>query len=162
MESAKNIERYNGHVGVSGVFMMNTFGADLYRQWLHRGIIRSLRRGGNGRTALIDWQSMGTKLKAKVIEALGCDPAQMSRESLLRRILLRREQQLLDTQAYEYYSQVTGKDGRLLKPEKVTELWNGAKILDAIGELLEEKRRGDRPAAGGVAEQSAHERRPVA
>ena len=141
MEGTKIIERYKGHVGVSGVYMMDTFGADLYRQWLHRGHIRSLRRGGNGRTALIDWQSMGTKLKARVIEALGCDPAQMSRESLLRSILLRREQQLLDTQAYEYYSQVTGKDGRMLKPEKVTELWNGAKILDAIGELLEEKRR---------------------
>lgn len=80
-------------------------------------------------------------MKARVIEALGCDPAQMSRETLLRSILQRREEQLLDTQAYEYYSQVTGKDGRLLKPEKVTELWNGAKILDAIGELLEEKRR---------------------
>jgi hypothetical protein len=84
---------------------------------------------------------MGTKLKAKVIEALGCDPAQTSRETLLRSILQRREAQLLDTQAYDYYSRVTGKDGRLLKPEKVTELWNGAKILDAIGELLEEKRR---------------------
>lgn len=141
MESTKIIERYNGHVGVSGAWLASTLGESNYKISIHRGYIRSLRRGGNGRTALIDWQSMGTKMKAKVIEALGCDPAQMSRESLLRSILVRREQQLLDTQAYEYYSQVTGKDGRMLKPEKVTELWNGAKILDAIGELLEEKRR---------------------
>ncbi|MBQ8703377.1 MAG: hypothetical protein IJ524_03250 [Bacteroidales bacterium] len=140
MES-KVIERYNGHVGVSGAYMMEMLGSNMYCQALHRGHIRSLRRGGNGRTALIDWQSMGTKLKARVIEALGCDPAQVSRETLLRSILQRREEQLLDTQAYDYYSRVTGKDGRLLKPEKVTELWNGAKILDAIGELLEEKRR---------------------
>ena len=138
---AKIIERYNGHVGVSGAYMMDMLGSNVYCQALHRGHIRSLRRGGNGRTALIDWQSMGTKMKARVIEALGCDPAQMSRESLLRSILMKREQLLLDTQAYEYYSQVTGKDGHYLKPEKVTELWNGAKILDAIGELLEEKRR---------------------
>lgn len=141
MESTKIIERYNGHVGVNGGWLANALGQANYNSSLTRGHIRSLRRGGNGRTALIDWQSMGTKMKAKVIEALGCDPAQMSRESLLRSILVRREQQLLDTQAYEYYSQVTGKDGRMLKPEKVTELWNGAKILDAIGELLEEKRR---------------------
>lgn len=141
MEAAKIIERYNGHVGVSGAYMMEMLGSNMYCQALHRGHIRSLRRGGNGRTALIDWQSMGTKLKAKVIEALGCDPAQMSRETLLRSILQRREAQLLDTQAYEYYSRVTGKDGHYLKPEKVTELWNGAKILDAIGELLEERRR---------------------
>ena len=141
MEGTKIIERYNGHVGVNGGWLANALGQANYNSSLTRGHIRSLRRGGNGRTALIDWQSMGTKLKARVIEALGCDPAQMSRESLLRSILLRREQQLLDTQAYEYYSQVTGKDGRMLKPEKVTELWNGAKILDAIGELLEEKRR---------------------
>lgn len=141
MESAKIIERYNGHVGVSGAWLVCCIGKNIYDNGLRRGTIRSLRRGGNGRTALIDWQSMGTKLKARVIEALGCDPAQMSRESLLRSILQRREAQLLDTQAYEYYSQVTGKDGRMLKPEKVTELWNGAKILDAIGELLEEKRR---------------------
>lgn len=141
MEGTKIIERYNGHVGVSGAYMMEMLGSNMYCQALHRGHIRSLRRGGNGRTALIDWQSMGTKLKTKVIEALGCDPAQVSRETLLRSILLKREQLLLDTQAYEYYSQVTGKDGHYLKPEKVTELWNGAKILDAIGELLEEKRR---------------------
>ena len=141
MEAAKIIERYNGHVGVSGAWLMNQWGFTAYTNAYRRGHIRSLRRGGNGRTALIDWQSMGTKLKAKVIEALGCDPAQMSRETLLRSILQRREAQLLDTAAYEYYSRVTGKDGRLLKPEKVTELWNGAKILDAIGELLEEKRR---------------------
>ena len=141
MEAAKIIERYNGHVGVSGAYMMDCIGVVDYKNALRRGHIRSLRRGGNGRTALIDWQSMGTKLKAKVIEALGCDPAQVSRETLLRSILQRREAQLLDTQAYEYYSQVTGKDGHYLKPEKVTELWNGAKILDAIGELLEEKRR---------------------
>lgn len=141
MEGTKIIERYNGHVGISGAWLADCVGKNVYDNGLRRGSVRSLRRGGNGRTALIDWQSMGTKMKAKVIEALGCDPAQMSRESLLRSILLRREQQLLDTQAYEYYSQVTGKDGHYLKPEKVTELWNGAKILDAIGELLEEKRR---------------------
>ncbi len=141
MEGTKIIERYNGHVGVSGAWLADCIGKNVYDNGLRRGSVRSLRRGGNGRTALIDWQSMGTKMKAKVIEALGCDPAQMSRESLLRSILQKREQQLLDTQAYEYYSQVTGKDGRMLKPEKVTELWNGAKILDAIGELLEEKRR---------------------
>lgn len=141
MESTKIIERYNGHVGISGAWLTDCLGEFNYRNAFNRGHIRSLRRGGNGRTALIDWQSMGTKMKAKVIEALGCDPAQMSRESLLRSILQKREQLLLDTQAYEYYSQVTGKDGHYLKPEKVTELWNGAKILDAIGELLEEKRR---------------------
>ncbi len=141
MEGTKIIERYNGHVGISGAWLADCVGKNVYDNGLRRGSVRSLRRGGNGRTALIDWQSMGTKMKAKVIEALGCDPAQMSRESLLRSILQKREQLLLDTQAYEYYSQVTGKDGHYLKPEKVTELWNGAKILDAIGELLEEKRR---------------------
>ena len=141
MEVAKIIERYNGHVGVSGAWLAATIGESNYKLSIHRGHIRSLRRGGNGRTALIDWQSMGTKMKARVIEALGCDPAQVSRETLLRSILQRREEQLLDTAAYDYYSRVTGKDGHYLKPEKVTELWNGAKILDAIGELLEEKRR---------------------
>lgn len=141
MEGTKIIERYNGHVGVSGAWLADCLGKNVYDNGLKRGSVRSLRRGGNGRTALIDWQSMGTKMKAKVIEALGCDPAQMSRETLLRSILERREQQLLDTEAYEYYSHVTGKDGHYLKPEKVTELWNGAKILDAISELLEEKRR---------------------
>lgn len=141
MESTRVIERYNGHVGISGAWLADCIGKNVYDNGLKRGTIRSLRRGGNGRTALIDWQSMGTKMKARVIAALGCDPAQMSRESLLRSILQRREQQLLDTAAYEYYSHVTGKDGHYLKPEKVTELWNGAKILDAIGELVEEKRR---------------------
>lgn len=129
MESTKIIERYNGHVGVSCSYLAGIFGYDNVAKYQQRGTIRSLRRGGKGRTALIDWQSMGTKMKARVIEALGCDPAQVSRETLLRSILQRREEQLLDTAAYDYYSRVTGKDGHYLKPEKVTELWNGAKIL---------------------------------
>lgn len=141
MEGTKIVERYNGHIGVSGAWLAATIGQSNYNSYSNRGHIRSLRRGGNGRTALIDWQSMGTKLKARVIDALGSDPAQMSRESLLRIILQRREQQLLDTAAYDYYSRVTGKDGHYLKPEKVDELWNNARILDAIGELLDEKRR---------------------
>ena len=134
------IERYNGHVGVSGAWLADCIGKNVYDNGLKRGAVRSLRRGGNGRTALIDWQSMGTKLKSKVIDALGCDPVQMSRESLLRSILRRREHQLLDMSSYDYYSKITGKDGHFLKPDKVTELWNGAKILDAIGDYLEEKK----------------------
>ena len=135
------IERYNGHVGISGSWLASTVGQANYNSWLTRGHIRSLRRGGNGRTALIDWMSMGTRLKSQVMEALGGDPLAMTRVSLLRQIVERRERELLDQGAYEYYSHVTGKDGRYLKPEKVTELWNSARILDAIGELLEEKRR---------------------
>ena len=73
MES-KVIERYNGHVGVGGAWLAEYIGKNIYDNSLKRGTIRSLRRGGNGRTALIDWQSMGTKMKARVIEALGCDP----------------------------------------------------------------------------------------
>ena len=135
------VERHNGHTGISGCWLAETIGQARYNSALTRGHIRSLRRGGNGRTALIDWQSMGTKLKATVIGALGCDPAQMSRQSLLRDILQRREAMLLDTEAYEFFDQVRVKDGGRLKPEKLTELWNNARILDAIGELLEEKGR---------------------
>ena len=79
MEGTKIVERYNGHIGVSGSYLANLFGYDNVAKYQQRGTIRSLRRGGNGRTALIDWQSMGSKLKARVIDALGSDPAQMSR-----------------------------------------------------------------------------------
>lgn len=137
---ARVIERYKGHIGVSWSYLSELWGQDNVAKYQQRGTIRSLRRGGNGRTALIDWQSMGTKLKTRVVEALGCDPATMDRESLLKGILRKREQLLLDMEAYEYYSKITGKDGHFLKPGKVTELWNGAKILDAIGELLEQKK----------------------
>lgn len=139
--NATIIERYNGHVGISGSWLAEQFGESQYGNWLNRGHIRSLRKGGNGRTALIDWQSMGTRLKGRVMEALGGDPLAMTRESLLRQTVERRERELLDTAAWEYYSRVTGKDGRYLKPEKVKELWNSARVLDAIGDLLEEKRR---------------------
>ena len=141
MESSRIIERYNGHVGISGSWLAEQFGESQYGNWLNRGHIRSLRRGGNGRTALIDWGSMGMKLKGVVMEALGGDPLAMTRVSLLRQTVERRERELLDQGAWEYYSQVTGKDGRYLKPEKVEELWNNARILDAIGDVLDEKRR---------------------
>lgn len=141
MENVSIVERCNGYVGISGKFLANCLGKNIYDNSLKRSHIRSLRRGGNGRTALIDWQSMGTKMKTKVIDSLGFDPVETSRDSLLRNILQRRERQLFDRESYKYYSKITGKDGRYLSPEKVTELWNGSKLLEAIGELLEEKKR---------------------
>lgn len=135
------VERYHGHVGISGAWLSGLLGKANYENLIRRGHIRSLRRGGNGRTALVDWDSMGLKMKARVIEVLGCDPASVKRETLLRQILERRSSMLLDMGAYEYYEDVRTKDGRSLKPEKVTELWNGARILDAITELLNEKKR---------------------
>ncbi len=134
------VERHNGHTGISGAWLAEAIGQSRYNNALSRGHIRSLRRGGNGRTALIDWQSMGSKLKAMVIASLGCDPALMSRQSLLREVLQLREQRLLDTESYEYFDQVRVKDGGRLKPEKLTELWNNARILDAIRDYMEEKR----------------------
>lgn len=135
------VERYNGYIGISGAWLIELIGKCNVEKAQQRGHILMLRRGGNGRTALVDWQSMGTKMKGKVMEALGCDPAKVGEKSLLKEMLERREAGLMDMAAYEYYSKVKDVSGRYLKPEKVEELWNGAKVLAAIGDVLEVKRK---------------------
>ena len=135
------VEKYKGYVGIQGAWLSELLGVATYKNSLNRGHIRSLRRGGNGRSALVDWVSMGTKLKSRVMEELGYDPASAVRESLLHSILRERESLLADKSSHEYYSKIQGKDGHFLKPEKVEELWNSARILEAVRELLDRKRR---------------------
>ncbi|MCQ2202421.1 MAG: hypothetical protein MJZ27_10075 [Bacteroidales bacterium] len=135
------VERYNGYVGISGAWLSKTIGINVYVHAQQRGHILMLRRGGNGRTALVDWQSMGMKMKQRVMEALGCDPMEVDKKSLLKQILEDREQRLMNMDAYDYYSKVKDVSGHYLKEEKVREMWNGAKIMGAIGELLEVKRK---------------------
>lgn len=135
------VERYNGYLGISGAWLIDVLGKKCYENAQLRGHIMMLRRGGNGRTALVDWGSMGTKMKARVMEALGCDPKDVDKKSLLKQTMEQREQALMDMEAYEYFSQVKDVTGHYLKPEKVEELWNGAKVLAAIGEVLEVRRK---------------------
>lgn len=135
------VERYNGYIGISGAWLIDLLGASNVKHAQQRGHILMLRRGGNGRTALVDWGSMGTKMKARVMEALGCDPAKVDEKSLLKEMLEKREAGLMDMGAYEYFSKVKDVSGHYLKPEKVEELWNGAKVLGAIGDVLEVKRK---------------------
>lgn len=135
------VERYNGYIGISGAWLSGLLGLENYGKAQQRGHILMLRRGGNGRTALVDWGSMGSKMKARVMDALGCDPAKVDEKSLLREMLEKREAGLMDMGAYEYFSKVKDVSGHYLKPEKVEELWNGAKVLGAIGEVLEVKRK---------------------
>lgn len=135
------VERYNGYIGISGAWLIELIGKCNVEKAQQRGHILMLRRGGNGRTALVDWGSMGSKMKARVMDALGCDPAKVDEKSLLREMLEKREAGLMDMGAYEYFSKVKDVSGHYLKPEKVEELWNGAKVLGAIGEVLEVKRK---------------------
>ena len=135
------MERYNGYIGISGAWLTDLLGLANYRHAQQRGHILMLRRGGNGRTALVDWGSMGTKMKAKVMSALGCDPAKVDQRSLLAQMLAKREAGLMDMGAHAYFSGLKDAQGHYLKPEKVEELWNGAKVMGAIGDVLEVKRR---------------------
>ena len=137
--STQVVERYNGYLGISGAWLSEVLGKANYVHAQQRGHIMMLRRGGNGRTALVDWQSMGSRLKARVMEAMGCDPAMVDRKSLLRQVVERREAQCLNAASYEYYSHVKDVTGHYLPQDKVTELWNGAKIMDAMTEVLEMK-----------------------
>lgn len=137
----EQVERYNGYIGISGAWLTELLGKCNYKNTQQRGHIKMLRRGGNGRTALVDWQSMPVRMKSRVMEALGCDPAEADRRSLLQQVMERREANLMDVAAYEYYSQVKDVAGHYLKEEKVEELCTGAKIMSAIGEVLEIRRK---------------------
>lgn len=135
------VERYKGYVGIQGAWLLGVVGENAYYNSLRRGHIRSLRRGGNGRSALVDFDSMCARIKNMVEDALGFNPAREAEESLLRSIMAERGARLLDRESHDYYSGIRGRDGHYLKPEKVTALWNSARIMAAIEEYFQQKRR---------------------
>lgn len=100
-----------------------------YDQLTYRGWLVSARRGGNGREALVEFESMRTDIKQKVV-ALAGDPHKVAVRSLLQDMVLP------DSNAALFYSQYRKDNGEPLSNESQIKYTTNACILNAVGQLL--------------------------
>lgn len=106
-----------------------------YKSLVTRRQIRVLRRGGNGRTALVEYASLPYKYR-KLYEGRFGKPERRAELLPLERRLT------FDTSAQNYYSEVMGPDGERLAdahPDMVKRLTNCATVLNALSEYIAEK-----------------------
>ena len=104
----------------SGVLTMSH-----YKQLIHRSFLNLLRRGGNGRTALIEFDTMRPDIKEKVVAIAG-DPKEVAPRSALEKYIER------DLVASDFYKTFRKPDGKSLSEEKQLEYVTNARILNAV------------------------------
>lgn len=134
------VEKYNGSVVIQARWLVDSgvMTKATYDKACSRHHIRVVRRGGNGRTALVDYQSMSKQVKERIVEVMGCEPTEAIRKtSLLLDVIRDRETQCKDMEAGAYYGTITDKSGKLLPEDKTDKMYNGARILNAISDCLE-------------------------
>lgn len=139
IKAMQGIEVWNKSIVVQASWLIDSgiLSKPNYDWHVHQRNLRVVRRGGNGRTALVDWQSMAEGLKRRVVEVLGCEPTEaVKKTSLLLDVIRDREAQCKDMEAGRYYSSLTDRSGRLLPEEKIDRMYNGARILAAISDCL--------------------------
>ena len=103
----------------AGVMTMNN-----YRK-LSRLYFNTLRGGGNGRTALIEWNSVPVRFQEKAIEITG-DPVITTRKSTFKTYLEH------DQKAQEFFNNYTLDAGTALPDRNIKEYTANAIVLNAI------------------------------
>lgn len=95
-----------------------------YKNLKHRNKLQVVQRGGNGRQALISWESLPQKLQTKIIHITG-DPYLRVKGKTLMDVMEK------DQAAFEYYSAYKIPDGRHLPEEIQREYRTNCMILKA-------------------------------
>jgi len=106
---------------------------DTYYNRLKSNKINKLTCGGNGRTALIEWDSLSIKLQAKITHQIGYDPVKQTKNKTFADYIIQ------DSKAIEFFNDYTKSDGEKLTPKAVDKYVNRANIFNAITALLAER-----------------------
>lgn len=99
-----------------------------YSQWVYRGHLNVVRRGGNGRVALVDAEQMRPDIKAKVVELFG-DPKDAYKLKLTDYIEW-------DVEAEKFYREYRYNDDIPLPEDTQLQYTTEANILNAFKTLL--------------------------
>lgn len=109
-----------------------------------RGWLKVARRGGNGRPALVEWDSLRSDVRAKVVELVGCDPHKLIKRNHFEEYLES------DPEAATYFSEYTYNGDQRLPEKNQREYRVNAEILNAIHVLVKSRTARAR-ALGGSA-----------
>ncbi|OQY03219.1 MAG: hypothetical protein B6I20_05430 [Bacteroidetes bacterium 4572_117] len=137
-------EHYNDILCIEAGWMTGEggiLGYDNLHKLKKRGHLKQLRKGGNGRTALIEYDSIPARFKAKIIEKIG-DPRGFAKHQQFRKHLVP------DRKAIEYFGNYKLKNGQYLPTEKAKEYHTNAMFLNAL-DILPEKTLAYRKNRGG-------------
>lgn len=125
-------EFYNNKWGVSSKWLYeeaNVIKISNYCQLLKRDHLIILRKGGNGRTALVEFDSMRSDIKEKVIELAG-DPYTIGKKYTFIEYLEK------DEKAEKYYNEYILENGESLPENRKLEYTNNASILNTISKII--------------------------
>ena len=115
-----------------------------YLQMSARKHFNVVRRGCRNTPALVSYDSIPSRFKTAIREALGCDPYEAAKIS---QVEMRIEHNAETSTFFEKYLLT---DGRNLPKETRAEYYANAIVLDAIGRLLSDKKAVKRSRGGCV------------
>jgi hypothetical protein len=104
-----------------------------YDKQQQRGKIKVIRRACYDTPALIEFASLPVKYKNEYVRVYG-DPCQLNKHNEFKKYLND------DFKAFEFFSNYQLADGRLLPDDKVQELTNNAKVLNALHNIANDTR----------------------
>jgi len=116
---------------------------ELYLSDKKRGYLKVARTGGNGRKALIEFDSIAKTDRKSAIVARYGDPRQRAAQGTLR------DRITPDAKALEYYSNFQLTDGRSLPEKNIREYCNNASVLNAIHDIYTESKTARRALGSG-------------
>lgn len=124
-------EFYNNKWGVLSKWLLNEINISqgTYKSLVYRNHLILLRKGGNGRTALVEFDSMRSDIKEKVIVVAG-DPYKIGKKYTFIEYLEK------DEKAEKYYNEYILESGEFLPENKKLEYTNNASILNTISKII--------------------------
>ncbi len=127
---------YNNILCVQGRWLYgegNIVSSNNYKRLTQRGWLQVIRRGGNGRTALVSYDSIPERFKKVIVDNFG-DPRETTKQSRLKDNLV------TDIKAAEYFRGYTLDNGSALPEKNINEYLANATILNALHKILNETR----------------------
>lgn len=142
---------YNNSLCISYKELMNggIMNKPLFDAYKLRGKLQLLCKGGNGREALIAYDTMPEQLKEKVRKVYGDNVRELAMQNPIKKWLQR------DVKASDFYSTYRLPNNLFLKAEKQQEYTANASVLNAIINLLNDK-KSYRKALGGTSTGQAY------
>lgn len=112
-----------------------------YKLLKHRGSLSVVQRGGNGRPALVDYESIPERFKKKIVEQCG-DPYEMVKSYRFSDYLER------DNDAYTFYRNYRLENGSSLPDKTINQYCAESEILNAV-RIIVTNTAAKRKALGG-------------
>jgi len=145
------IEYHNDILGIEVDYLVDKGIFPSYeslKKLAQRGKIKRLRVGGNGRKALVEYDSMDAALKQKVEEKIGRSPYEFERYGYFKKYIVD------DAEARTFFSHYVLDDGRYLTDKNRLEYYTNAIVLNAVVQFVKDVKelrssKGN-PGRGGV------------